>query len=103
MARYREKDETDLRWNHIRRRLTRELDTQIAEWREDKLNRLLSAAWEQYTAALDSGDKLALETHYGEWVSNALEESIGDIVENTEEVLDPDSVLVQKPRRFGRK
>jgi hypothetical protein len=51
VARYREKDETDLRWNRIRRRLTRELDTQIADWREDALNKLLSDAWEKYAEA----------------------------------------------------
>lgn len=75
MARYREKDETDLRWNRIRRRLTRELDTQIADWREDALNRLLSGAWEKYTEALSSGTKLELEAHYGAWVAGALDDA----------------------------
>jgi len=80
MARYREKDETDLRWNQIRRRITRELDTQIAEWREAQLNALLSGAWEKYTEALESGTKLALESQYSEWISKALDESIGDVL-----------------------
>jgi hypothetical protein len=80
MARYREKDETDLRWNHIRRRITSEMSVQIAEWKERQLNKLLSGAWEEYTKALDSGEKLALETHYSEWVAQALGEAIGDAV-----------------------
>lgn len=75
MARYREKDETDLRWNRIRRRLTRELDTQIADWREEALNKLLSSAWEEYVKALETGSKLELEAHYGAWVAQALDEA----------------------------
>lgn len=75
MARYREKDETDLRWNRIRRRLTRELDTQILDVREEILNSLLSGAWEKYAAALQTGEKLELEAHYGAWVAQALEEA----------------------------
>ena len=75
MARYREKDETDVRWNRIRRRLTRELDTQIADWREDALNKLLSDAWEKYAEALQTGSKLELEAHYGAWVAQALDEA----------------------------
>jgi hypothetical protein len=74
MARYREKDETDLRWNRIRRRLTRELDTQILDWREDALNKLLSSAWDEYVKALETGSKLELEAHYGAWVAQALDE-----------------------------
>lgn len=72
IARYREKDETDLLWNKIRRRLTRELDTQIADWREAALNQILSGAWEKYVAALSTGTKLELETHYVSFVETAL-------------------------------
>lgn len=75
MARYRGKDETDLRWNRIRRRLTRELDTQIYDVREEILNSLLTGAWEKYVEALKTGDKLELEAHYGAWVAQALEEA----------------------------
>lgn len=75
MARYREKDETDLRWNRIRRRLTRELDTQIADWREEALNKLLSSAWDKYAEALSTGTKLELEAHYGAWVADALDDA----------------------------
>lgn len=75
MARYRERDETDLRWNRIRRRLTRELDTQIMDWREDALNKLLTDAWDKYAEALQTGAKLELEAHYGAWVSQALDEA----------------------------
>jgi hypothetical protein len=75
MARYREKDETDLRWNRIRRRLVRELDTQIQDWREDAVNKLLTEAWGQYVQALETGAKLELEAHYGAWVAQALNEA----------------------------
>lgn len=75
MARYRELDETDLRWNRIRRRLTRELDTQIMDWREDAKNKLLTEAWDQYVKALETGSKLELEAHYGAWVAEALNDA----------------------------
>lgn len=75
MARYRQKDETDLKWNRIRRRLTRELDTQIQDWREEALNKLLSRAWNEYAASLSTGEVLELEAEYEEWVGKALEQS----------------------------
>jgi hypothetical protein len=77
MARYRSKDETDLRWNDIRRRLTRELDTQISKWREAALNKILSDAWAKYTAALESGEKLAIESEYADFAAKALTGKIG--------------------------
>ena len=75
MARYRQKDETDLRWNRIRRRLTRELDIQIADWREDALNRLLSQAWERFSEALSAGEVLEIEAEYETWVAQALNQA----------------------------
>jgi hypothetical protein len=75
MARYKEKDITDLRWNRVRRRLTRELDTQIQDWREEALNKLLSRAWQEYAASLNTGETLELEAEYEEWVGKALEAS----------------------------
>ena len=48
MARYRQKDETDLVWNRVRRQITRELDTVIMNKREEALNVLLSNAWDEY-------------------------------------------------------
>lgn len=76
MARYRSKDETDLRWNRIRRRITRELDIQIADWREATLDKLLTPAWEKFREALESGDVIELEADYEAWVARALEESV---------------------------
>jgi hypothetical protein len=43
--------------------------------REEILNSLLSGAWEQYAEALQTGKKLELESHYGAWVAQALEEA----------------------------
>lgn len=76
MSRYRHKSDEDLRWNRIRRRLTRELDTQLADWREEALNRLLWGAWEEYTKALGSGEALELEASYETWVARALNEAV---------------------------
>ena len=75
IARYREKDETDLRWNRILRRLTRELDTQIQDWREEVLNDVLSGAWEEYVKAINTGEKLELEGDYKGWVDKALDDA----------------------------
>lgn len=80
MARYRHKSEEDLRWNRIRRRLTRELDTQVQDWREEALNNLLAGAWDKYTEALSSGKKLELEGDYKSWVSQALSEEIRELL-----------------------
>ena len=74
-ARYREKTEEELRWNKIRRRLTRELDTQIADFREEVLNKLLSESFAKYAATLESGDRRELEPHYEEWVGKALKDA----------------------------
>ena len=72
MARYRSKDEIDLRWNRIRRRITRELDLQIADWREQALNELLGGAWDEYKKAIATGEVLELETSYTQFVAEAL-------------------------------
>ena len=76
MARYREKDETDLIWNSTRRRITRELDTHIMEWREEALNKLLSEAWREYVKSLETGQVMELESEYREWVATALEQAV---------------------------
>ena len=82
MARYREKDETDLRWNDIRRRITRQLDTEIAAFREQMLNRLLIGAWEEYARSLETGEHLVLESDYAQWVEKAMSEALGPKVES---------------------
>jgi hypothetical protein len=63
-ARYRNKDETDLVWNRIRRQITRDLDTEIQNKREEVLNILLTKAWEDYTTSLESGELVELEGKY---------------------------------------
>jgi hypothetical protein len=77
VARYREKDETDLRWNSIRRRITRQLDTEISDFREVVLNKLLTGAWMEYSKSLESGEALRLESHVADWVADALAEALG--------------------------
>lgn len=76
MARYRERDETDLVWNRTRRRITRDLDTRIMDFREEILNRLLTSAWDQYTRALDTGSLVQLEDQASAWVENLLREQL---------------------------
>lgn len=76
MARYRQKDEVDLRWNRIRRRITRELDTQIAEWREEYLNVLLSRAWDRYAKQLESGEIEELQPAFEQFIGTALSQVI---------------------------
>lgn len=78
MARYRHKDETDLVWNRIRRQITRDLDTEIANRREEVLNILLTKAWEDYTASLESGELIELEAKYQTLVSAI----VADVVPN---------------------
>lgn len=82
MARYREKDTQDLRWNSIRRRITRQLDTEIADFREHVLNDLLTAAWDEYVKSLESGEDLRLESHVASWVADAMAESLGSKIES---------------------
>jgi hypothetical protein len=76
LARYRTKDEIDLRWNRIRRRITRELDIQIADWREDALNKLLGEAFTLYAKSLETGEKLELEAKYESFVKDVLDEVV---------------------------
>lgn len=76
MARYREKDELDLAWNKIRRRVTRDLDTRVMDFREELLNDLLTSAWDKYTKALERGEKVMLEDEASVWVDGMLEKHL---------------------------
>lgn len=76
MARYRSKDDVDMRWNQIRRRITREVDTQIADWREQYLNVLLGSAWERYAKQLESGEVEALHPQFEQFIGTALSQVI---------------------------
>lgn len=78
MARYRVKDDVDLRWNKIRRRITREVDLQIADFREELLNRLLGQAWQDYAEAISSGRVLELEAQYE---STFVKQALADVVD----------------------
>jgi hypothetical protein len=78
MARYREKDETDLIWNKVRRQITRDLDTEIMNRREHALNKLLSRAWIEYSASLESGDLKQLEGKYTTLVLDIISDIVPD-------------------------
>lgn len=76
MARYREKSPEDLVWNRIRRHLTRALDTEIQNRREEALNILLSQAWEEYVKAIQVGEVKELESKYTGLVSAIVEDVV---------------------------
>ena len=80
MARYKNRDEVDLAWNRIRRQITRDLDTEIQNRREEVLNELLTGAWVEYTAALKTGKVVELEAKYKQLVS----EIVKDVVTSRE-------------------
>lgn len=73
MARYREKDEVDLRWNAIRRAATARVDLDVKTYREKRLNDVLSQLWKTFSAALSQGDIVELEPEYEKWVADALD------------------------------
>lgn len=82
MARYREKDEPDLVWNRTRRRITRDLDTRIIDFREELLNRLLTAAWDLHSKALEGdGSLVQLEDKASAWVESLLREQLRPKIE----------------------
>ena len=57
-------------------RITRELDIQIADFREEALNNLLAAAWEKFRKSLETGETVELESDYESWVERALEQAV---------------------------
>lgn len=81
MARYRTKDETDLVWNATRRRITRDLDTAIQDFREPLLDRLLTAAWERHVAALETGSLVQLEDTASKWIDELLRDKLLPAIE----------------------
>lgn len=84
MARYRIKDDVDLAWNRIRRRLTRELDTEIQNAREEALNELLGKAWTDYTQAIGEGRVPEVEGKYTRLVATI----VADVVPQGSKKLD---------------
>lgn len=73
MARYRTKDEVDLRWNAIRRAATARVDLDVKTYREARLNEVLSQLWTKFSIALGQGDIVELEPEYESWISDALD------------------------------
>jgi hypothetical protein len=88
VARYRNKDETDLVWNRTRRQITRDLDTRIQNFREELLNKLLTDAWEKYTDALDTGSLVQLEDEASSWVASLLDDQLKPAIEAEHGALD---------------
>lgn len=53
----------------MRRQITRDLDTEIMNKREEVLNILLSRAWEDYTKSLAKDELQELEAKYRDFVT----------------------------------
>jgi hypothetical protein len=81
VARYREKTQDELVWNDLRRRLTRQLDTEISAFREMVLNKLLTGAFDEYTKSLESGQELVLESNVAAWIGDAMSQVLDPKVE----------------------
>jgi uncharacterized protein YaaR (DUF327 family) len=64
----------------VRRQITRDLDTEIQNRREEVLNELLSGAWEEYSTALKTGQVIELEAKY----KNLISEIVRDVVKSEE-------------------
>ena len=76
MAKYRHKDETELTWNRIRRKITRALDTEIMNRREEVLNDLLAGAYEEYSVSLKQGTVLELEAKYEQLIEEIVQDAV---------------------------
>lgn len=76
MARYRHKSEDDLAWNRIRRRITRELDSEIQNRREEALNAILTKAWEDYTTAIGHGTVPEVESKYSSFAGAIVQDVV---------------------------
>ena len=76
MARYRSKSDQDMQWNRIRRTVTREIDLQIMNIREEILNEALTGAWEEFTTALSEGKKVELEGDVKQFVGDILRKEL---------------------------
>jgi len=72
LARYRTKDEVDLRWNAIRRAATARVDLEVKTYREKRLNDVLSQLWTTFSHALGEGTLTELEPEYEQWVADSL-------------------------------
>lgn len=65
----------------MRRRITRQLDTEISAVRERILNKLLIGAWEEFSKSLESGESLQMESHVASWVADAMTEALKPKIE----------------------
>jgi uncharacterized protein (DUF736 family) len=72
MARYRNKDQSDLEWNRTRRQITRDIDTRLQNFREEVLNTALTAAWNKHEEALQDGTAVVLDDPTLEWLDGLL-------------------------------
>ena len=48
------------------------IDLEVKTWREHRLNAELSAAWQEFAAALNRGEVLEVDPETGKWVLDAL-------------------------------
>ena len=81
MARYRTKTEEDLAWNQIRRRITRDFDTVLQDFREEALNKLLGKAFDQFALAQEKNETIHLEEEATKWIAQMLAEKLRPLIE----------------------
>jgi len=84
VARYRTKDEVDLTWNKIRRRITGELRMQFADVFEEMLNELLGEAFTRYEKAIASGERIELDAEQLAFVNPIIEGRVHVSLEQAE-------------------
>jgi hypothetical protein len=63
-------------WNRIRRQITRDLDTEIMNNREDVLNILLAKAFDDFVDAVQSGEVKQVESRYTDLVKNVVRDLV---------------------------
>lgn len=49
--------------------------------REFYLNKLLTAAWDEFSRSLETGQTLTIESHVSDWVKDAMAEALAPAVE----------------------
>jgi hypothetical protein len=81
VARYRHKDEPDLAWNKVRRRVTAEVTIACQDVREEILNIALNDAWQKFSDALGEGKLPEVEGRYQKLVMAILQDSVPRIME----------------------
>jgi len=80
MARYRHKDDQDLTWNRIRRKITSEIRVPFRDAEEEVLNDALTKAWDEFTKATGEGKLPEIEAKYDQFVTSIVKDALPEEV-----------------------